>query len=343
MTQEYDESDVRERPNPRGTRPRSKQRPRHAKARWGMVALVDRGRYRVVLPADEEGPLREVNSMRARELGRRSLAVGDRVGLVGQTDGLPDSLARIVLIDQRRSSLRRTPDDTDAEERVIVANADLLAVVVAAADPAPRFGFVDRALVAGYDGGLAPIVVASKADLAPPDSIVRMYASLDVPVVPVHRGGDLTGLMAHLAGRVSVLIGQSGVGKSTLVNALVPQAARATGSVNDVTGRGRHTSTSVQALSLPSGGWIIDTPGVRSFGLGHVDVSRIISAFPEIESGTAECPRGCTHLDSYCGLDDYVASGAAGPGGPERLASLRRLLATLGTPGDDQAAPSDQG
>lgn len=334
----YDESDVRTRPNPRGSRPRSKQRPRHEHAVSGMVTLVDRGRYRVQLPADEQGPAREVTAMRARELGRRALVVGDQVGVVGDTSGRPDSLARIVAIADRSTSLRRTADDTDPVERIIVANAEQLAVVVAAADPEPRLGFVDRALVAGLDGGLLPILVITKDDLAPADELRATYGALDLPVVALHRGGEHGPLRDLLQGRLTVLIGQSGVGKSTLVNTLVPDADRATGRVNDVTGRGRHTSTSVQALPLPQGGWIIDTPGVRSFGLAHVDVARIMHAFGDLEPGTADCPRACTHLDEHCALDAYAASAAAGPAGPARLASLRRLLRALTSPvGEDGA------
>jgi len=170
----------------------------------------------------------------------------------------------------------------------------------------------------------------TKDDLASPDTLRDAYAPLDAPIIALHRGADLAELLDLLTGRTTVLIGQSGVGKSTLVNALVPLAERATGVVNDVTGRGRHTSTSVAALALPGSGWIIDTPGVRSFGLAHVEVPRIIAAFEDLQPGTAECPRGCTHLEPECGIDDYVESGAAGPAGPQRLASLRRLLAALG-------------
>jgi ribosome biogenesis GTPase len=332
----YDESDVRTRPNPRGSRPRSKRRPNYEEAVWGIVMLVDRGRFRVRLPGDGAGPDPEVIAMRARELGRRALVVGDRVGVVGDTSGRVDTLARIVALADRATTLRRTADDTDPVERVIVANAEQLAVVVAAADPEPRIGFVDRAIIAGYDGGLRPFIVVTKTDLAAADAVRSTYSALDIPVVPVQRGGDLEPLKALLEGRSTVLIGQSGVGKSTLVNALVPAAERATGSVNAVTGRGRHTSTSVQAIALPGGGWIIDTPGVRSFGLAHVDLARIMHAFHDLEPGTADCPRACTHLDEHCALDAYAASGAAGPGAVDRLASLRRVLGALSAAGEPE-------
>ena len=146
----------------------------------------------------------------------------------------------------------------------------------------------------------------------------------------------LDALRSALSGRVSVLVGHSGVGKSTLVNALVPLALRATGVVNDVTGRGRHTSSSAVALALPGDdGWIIDTPGIRSFGLAHVDLARIIQHFPDLEPGTAGCPRGCTHDEEECALDAWVAAGAAGPAGASRLDSLRRLLRARGAEGND--------
>ena len=143
---------------------------------------------------------------------------------------------------------------------------------------------------------------------------------------------SLERLRSLLDGHVSVFLGPSGVGKSTLVNALTG-AQRATGGVNDVTGRGRHTSTSAIALRLPdASGWVVDTPGVRSFGLAHVRLDGIVAHFPDLEPGTADCPRGCTHDEEECGLDPWVTDGHAGPAGRARLDSLRRLLCRFARP-----------
>jgi len=326
----YDESDVRIRPNRRGSRPRTKDRPAHEDAIPGFVTGVDRGRYTLIVHGGGE---RVVIAMKARELGRKSVVIGDEVGLVGDTSGGPDSLARIVRVEPRRTVLRRTADDTDPVERIIVANAEQLVIVTALVDPEPRPRMIDRCLVAAYDAGMEPLLVLTKADLIDPAPFLAHYAMLQVrhlvtsrdPVT--HEWVGLDPLREMLVGRISVFIGHSGVGKSTLVNALVPSAARAVGVVNVVTGRGRHTSSSAVSLRLPGGsGWVVDTPGVRSFGLAHVDLNRIIRHFPDLEPGTEQCPRGCTHDEEECALDAWVGSGKAGPAGESRLDSLRRLL-----------------
>lgn len=286
------------------------------------MASVDRGRYGCLV---DDSP---VVAMKARELGRRAVVVGDRVALAGDISGAAGTLARIVRVRPRTSVLRRSADDTDPVERIIVANAGQMVIVCALADPPPRVRFIDRGLVAAYDAGLSPLLCLTKADLAPPDDILAIYGPLGFAYVVTSRpfGDEVLGdLHRRLAGRESVLIGQSGVGKSTLVNALIPDAGRAVGLVNPVTGRGRHTSSSAVALRLrgPAGeGWVIDTPGLRSFGLGHVSMARVVQAFPDLAEGVANCPSGCSHLEESCALDEWARE----HGAEARLDSLRRLL-----------------
>lgn len=328
MSRRYSEHDVEhyDRPKRKGTRPRTKERPTYDEAVDGIVVTVDRGRFTVIVGG------KEIWAVKARPLGRKGVVTGDRVRVVGDTSGTEGALARIVEVTPRTTVLRRSADDDDPVERVLVANADQLVVVTALADPEPRHGLIDRALVAAYDAGLAPLLCLTKADLADPETLLSTYRSLGVPWVVTRKGGDLAELRERLEGRTSVLLGHSGVGKSTLVNALVPDARREVGHVNAVTGRGRHTSTSALMLRLPDeAGWIVDTPGIRSFGLAHVEPEHLIEAFPDLDEMTEDCPRGCTHGadEPECGLDRAVEHGQADP---ERVTSFRRLLEARSVP-----------
>ncbi|MGN9906412.1 ribosome small subunit-dependent GTPase A [Phytohabitans sp. LJ34] len=336
---EYDEDDVRVRPS-RFSRPRTRTRPKHSEAVEGFVVAVDRGRYTCHV-GDAS-----VTAMRARELGRKSVVVGDWVALVGDISGAPGALARIVRIAERTSVLRRTADDDETTtegrlERVVVANADQLVIVSSLTDPPPRTGFIDRCLVAAYDADIDPLLCLTKADLAGPDAVLGYYAELDLPHVLCRPDADLDDLRATLTGRLSVLVGHSGVGKSTLVNRLVPNADRAVGVVSAV-GKGRHTSTSAVALRLPADkpSWIIDTPGVRSFGLAHVSAESLLHGFPDLVEATVDCQPGCEHTaDSPgCALDAWVAAGRADE---RRLRSYRRLLASRSGEPDPEASATE--
>jgi ribosome biogenesis GTPase len=319
---DYDESDVRVRPG-RGSRPRTKTRPEHADAQEALVVTVDRGRWGCALGRD---PARHVTAMRARELGRTPIVVGDDVGIVGDLSGQPDSLARIIRRGPRRTVLRRTADDTDPTERVVVANADQLLIVVALADPPPRTGLVERALIAAYTGGLTPILCLTKSDLAPPEPFAAQFAGLDLTVVTAGRDDPLDVVAPLLVGKVTVLLGHSGVGKSTLVNRLVPEADRAIGDVSGV-GKGRHTSSQSVALPLRDSGWVIDTPGIRSFGLAHIAPNDVMLAFSDLAEAIEDCPRGCGHMgppaDPECALDALTGHAA------DRVAAARLLLTAM--------------
>ncbi len=317
--------DVFDRPT-RKSRPRTKDRPTYDDAEVGRVITVDRGRF--LCQIDQ----RRVIAKKARELGRRGVIVGDLVKVVGDTSGAEGSLARIVAVEERNTVLRRTADDQDPSERPIVANADQVMVVTALANPEPNRVMIDRVMVAASTAKITPLVCFTKSDLTDSVELVDFYRNLSVPVVVTEPDADLDPVRRLLAGHVTVLVGSSGVGKSTLINSLVPGADRRTSEVSEATGKGRHTSTSAEAIELPTfeghSGWVIDTPGVRSFGLNHVEPQALLEAFPELVPLARQCPRGCRHLagELDCVLDSPVAAAHR-----ERILSFRSILAGIRT------------
>lgn len=316
----YDEDDIRTRPG-RSTKPRSKERPQFNDAVTARVITIDRGR---VTCATNDG--QEFFAVTARELGRRSVVVGDLVSVVGipEANQAREDFARIVRIAERKNSLRRSADD--GSERVLVANVDYLAIVSATTNPEPKHGFVNRALVAAFAEGITPILVMTKSDLASGEDFLATYKAMTIPTFELRKDREPEDFIEFIKEKVTVLIGHSGVGKSSLINKIVKASVRETGEVNEATGKGRHTSSSALAQELDCGGWIIDTPGVRSFGLSHIKKEDVVAAFPDCAEIATRCPKSCSHDESECALNDWAE------GNVERLnriAALRQILSSL--------------
>jgi ribosome biogenesis GTPase len=306
---EYDESDARIRPS-RTTRRRTKDRPSHSDSITAFVTTVDRGRTTCVT---DEGVI--ITAMKARELGPKSVVVGDLVEIVGDVTGSEGSLARIVVVNERTNSLSRTVDDVARVERTIVANIDQLLIVVASANPEPRRGLIDRFLVSAFHESIKPIIIVTKVDVSPVPEFIQEYKALGVDIITTSsktesRTQDIAAILDILDDKISVLVGHSGVGKSTLINDLVPNSDRMTGDVNDVTGRGRHTSSSVIALPLE-----------------NLNKDRIIESFPDIYQVTQTCMPNCSHHEISCSLNPWIESDPAlQVERLRRVTSLRSLL-----------------
>jgi ribosome biogenesis GTPase / thiamine phosphate phosphatase len=310
------------------------ERSSHAVAR---VVAVDRGRIRV---APEDGG-EVVDARYGGAMRGRRVVVGDRVRVAPA----PQGAARMVERLERTSQLRRTGDDLDHNERVVVANIDRVAVVVGSDNLEAGLRFADRVIVAATAGGAATSLVVNKVDLLDPqgraeldDATAPYVAAADAVLhVSTITGEGMDELRSHLAGTWTTFTGHSGVGKSSLFNVLVPDAERAVGEVGPR--GGRHTTVAAVALPLPStsgaDGWLVDTPGVRSFGLGMLDRRELARAFPELR-------------DLACALDDCNHAGEPGCALPDaavhpvRLAAFHRLAAALegGTLDDDGYPPA---
>lgn len=261
-----------------------------------------------------------------------ALAVGDRVRFERRAGGLV--LVRAI---EPRTSVLARPDPAHPERAlVLAANVELVLAVVAARAPRWKPGFVDRVWLAAEQGGARCGLVVNKLDLLPAeerDELERElapFAALGLALVRVSAasGTGLPELAALVAGRVCVFIGPSGVGKSSLQNALDPSHARATAAVRDSDGKGRHTTTASEWRELANGAVLIDTPGVRQFGLAGLDARSLAAGFPDLAAVAPTCRfRDCTHLvEPDCGVQRALASGTLDRRRFESYARLRSSL-----------------
>ena len=297
--------------------------------RVALVTEVQRGRVRVRV--DDE----EFDANLSQDLARTqqsSIAVGDLVELEELAD-----LTRVIAVQERRSSLARPDPANDGRERVIAANIDVAVVVLSVVAPRLRPALIDRFLVALDYGGVAPVLCVNKVDLfgasdgrASVMRILEPYRALEIPclLTSAETGEGVSELRELLGTKTCVFTGHSGVGKSTLLNALDPGSARDTGGVREGDGKGQHTTSSSALRILESGLRLIDTPGIRTFGLWKLDGEGLRRSFREFEEFRGSCRfRDCTHVhEPGCAVVAATESGAVAPA---RYAAYRRLLDEL--------------
>jgi ribosome biogenesis GTPase / thiamine phosphate phosphatase len=255
------------------------------------------------------------------------VAVGDQVRF---TDAGHDT-GMILEVLPRWATLARRAAGKKALEQVLVANLDQVVPVFSAAQPAPKWNLLDRYLVSAESTGLDALICLTKIDLVAPDSlddIVQIYSTAGYPVylTSATTGEGLPDFMEALRGKRSAFMGKSGVGKTTLLNALQPGLGLRVNEVSGLTGKGKHTTTELEMFDLDFGGSVIDTPGIREFGLWEVDGSDLAELFPEMRPWLGNCRYGasCQHdHEPECGVKAAVARGQISE---QRYQSYLRLL-----------------
>ena len=256
------------------------------------------------------------------------VAVGDRVFFSTER-------RRITRVLSRSSCLSRPDPHNPLVERVIAANIDVVVNVVSVRTPPFRPGLIDRYLIAIENSGAEPLICVNKADLIGEDaaeiqSLLAPYRAIGIAVVlcSANTGQGLKEMTDLLAGRLCVFAGHSGVGKSSLLNALVPGLDIATQAVSQVHERGRHTTTGSRLYTLPGGGMIIDTPGIREFGLWQVTPAQVRDYFHDFDSHSEGCAfSDCSHThEPNCAVVPAVASGVISAA---RYESYRRIMESV--------------
>ncbi len=231
---------------------------------------------------------------------------------------------------QPRSDKKRDEHSTETFEKVIAANMDLLVIVASTHQPPFRHGLIDRFLIIAERGGLKSLLAINKIDLGKPDKqTLKDFKDLGVDIITcsASAGKNITKLKKLLTGQKAILAGASGVGKSTLINAIIPDAEAATREVRTSDQRGRHTTSAAVVYPLPDGGMIVDTPGLRELGL-HMDTVEVGWYFPEFEQFADKCKfNNCTHThEPDCAV---IAAVEEGKILPRRYNSYLRILETL--------------
>jgi ribosome biogenesis GTPase len=278
--------------------------------------------YPIAAPTSLHHRVKEVKDIGAVD----PIAVGDQVTFQHAGDGT----GLITAVLPRRNQLARPAAGNKPLEQVIVANVDQVVPVMSAARPAPKWELLDRYLAAAEAAGVSSLIVITKADLDPDQALlddVRSFERLGYPVLLTSTvtGVGLDEFRAALTGLVSVFVGKSGVGKTSLLNAVEPGLGLRVRAVSDATDKGRHTTTHLELFDLHTGGAVVDTPGMREFGLWKLAGADLAQAFVEMRPYLGRCKfgAGCTHShEPGCAVKAAVEAGAIGT---RRYQSFLRL------------------
>ncbi|TDB02381.1 small ribosomal subunit biogenesis GTPase RsgA [Halomonas marinisediminis] len=263
------------------------------------------------------------------------LVTGDRVIWRGRTDTEGRIVEGVVVARGERDNVLERPD-ARGQLKPVAANIDQI-LIVFAVEPEPHSNLIDRYLVAAESTGITPVLVLNKVDLLPDGggelmALLQRYAALGYPVVATTTASEdgLASLLSRLAGRTSVFVGQSGVGKSSLIDRLLPDEGLRIGDLSKDSRKGTHTTTTARLYRLPraEGAELIDSPGIREFGLGHLTEQQVTEGFVEFRPYLGQCRfRDCRHRqEPGCAL---LAAVEREEIHPERFASYRRILDSL--------------
>lgn len=294
----------------------------------GIVLRAHGGIYEVETPDRVVEAVLRGRLKREERLGDK-IVVGDRV-MVGRTEGGEREAWAIEAVQDRSTSLARKAPGKAPRAKVIVANVDQIVVVFAVARPEPHLRMLDRFLVLCEANELDALIVANKVDITGESAARETFATYErigysVLHTSVKAGIGLDALNARVCGKMSALAGPSGVGKSSLLNAVQPGLALRVASVSDAVQKGRHTTVTAQLVPLDCGGYVADTPGLRELGLWGVDPESLDWCFPEFRTHLGTCRYGnsCTHLhEPGCEVIGRVGDEIT----PSRYDSYRRMM-----------------
>jgi len=276
------------------------------------IVIRSHGKSFIVRTERQDIPCEIRGRLKFRTEAATPVAVGDDV-LISVEE---NETGMIIEVLERRSMFFRPARDSDDKKQIIAANVDRLGIVVSVGRPPLKVGLIDRFLITARLGELEPVVIVNKVDLEYPrilDDIIAGYARINVPVLPVSalNGDGFERLEEALGDHRTILAGHSGVGKTTILNRLIPGLDRKVAEVSDYSNKGIHTTSWVELFELPRGGYIVDTPGLKILKLWQVQQSELDNFFPEMHPFLDECRfTGCSHThEPDCAVKKAVEDG----------------------------------